>query len=318
MTRHQPTGEFGPGLALASTTMLLWGALPLILEGVLRALDPVTITWFRFTFASVVLGLVLGWRGALPSLRSLGRRRFALLIVATLFLAANYLAYLLGLERTDAPTAQVLIQAAPLLLAVGGIFVFHERFERLQWIGLAVLVLGMGGFFAGQLRTLVEGIDRYIAGVGWIGVAAVTWAVYGLAQKQLLLWLSSQGIMLCIYVGSALVFAFGARPTALAGLEGLEWTLLVFASANTLLAYGTFAAALEHWEASRVSAVIALTPLATLLFAAAGSALWPGHVDARAVGPGAFVGAAVVVAGSLLVALGQRATPRPTREDGSG
>ncbi len=291
--------------------MLLWGVLPLVLQGVLTALDPVTITWFRFSFAALVLFAWLRSRTALPGLRGLGRRRLGLLAVATLFLAANYLAYLVGLDRTDAPTAQVLIQAAPLLLALGGIAVFREPFSHVQWLGLAVLVAGMGGFFAGQLRTLAEGLDRYLAGVGWIGVASLTWAVYGLAQKQLLLWLPSQGIMLCIYAGSALLFSFGATPAALAGLDGAGWALLLLASLNTLLAYGTFAAALEHWEASRVSAVLALTPLATLGFTAAAASLWPAQVDARSVSAGALVAAAVVVAGSLLVALGQRRPDSP-------
>ena len=304
--RHQASGRFGLGLALASCTMLMWGVLPLILQGVLRDLDPVTLTWFRFSFATVVLGIVLRSRAALPRLSGLGSQRLGLLLVATVFLAGNYIAYLLGLDRTNAPSAQVLIQAAPLLLALGGIFVFHERFAPLQWLGLGVLLLGMGGFFADQLRSLVEGIDRYVSGVIWIGVASVTWAVYGLAQKQLLLWLPSQGIMLCIFAGGALIFAGGAAPLKLAGLDTVGWLLLVLSSGNTLLAYGTFAAALEHWEASRVSAVIALTPLATLAFTAVAAALWPQHVDARVVTPGALIASAVVVVGSLLVALGGR------------
>jgi drug/metabolite transporter (DMT)-like permease len=306
VARHQASGRFGLGLALASSTMVLWGVLPLILQGVLAVLDAVTITWFRFTFATLALVPWLVLRGQLPRLRALGGRQLLLLGAATVFLAANYIAYLLGLDRTNAPSAQVLIQAAPLLLALGGIFVFREHFARLQWIGLGVLVLGMGGFFASQLRALAGDLDRYLSGAALIAVASVTWAIYGLAQKQLLLWLPSQAIMFCIYAGSALIFAVGAEPASLLQLDASGWLLLLFAAANTLIAYGTFAAALEHWEASRVSAVLALTPLATLGFTALAAALWPGLVDARSVSPSALGGAAAVVAGSLLVALGRR------------
>lgn len=286
--------------------MVLWGVLPLILQGVLAELDAVTITWFRFTFSTLALVPWLAARGQLPRLRALGARERLLLATATVFLAANYIAYLLGLDRTNAPSAQVLIQAAPLLLALGGIFVFREHFTRLQWIGLAVLVSGMGGFFASQLRALADDLDRYLSGVALIGVASITWAIYGLAQKQLLLSLPSQAIMLCIYAGSALIFAVGAAPSSLAQLDASGWLLLLFASANTLIAYGTFAAALEHWEASRVSAVLALTPLATLGFTIVAAVFWPGQVDARSVSPSALGGATAVVAGSLLVALGRR------------
>ncbi|GAG38950.1 unnamed protein product, partial [marine sediment metagenome] len=242
------------------------------------SLDVLTLTWFRFVFAAVALALWLGRRRELPRLGALSSRRLLLLGVATVFLAANYLSYLLGLERTNAPSAQVLIQAAPLLLALGGIFVFRERFARLQWIGLGVLSIGMAGFFADQLRSLVEGLDRYLSGALLIGVASVTWAVYGLAQKQLLLWLPSQAIMLCIYTGSALLFAPGAAPSALLDLGLAGWLWLLLASVNTLVAYGSFAAALEHWEASRVSAILALTPLATLTFSLIVAALWPSLV----------------------------------------
>ena len=109
-----------------------------------------------------------------------------------------------------------------------------------------------------------------------------------------------------LFAGGALIFAGGAAPRTRAGLDTVGWLLLVLSSGNTLLAYGTFAAALEHWEASRVSAVIALTPLATLAFTAVAAALWPQHVDARVVSPGALIASLVVVIGSLLVALGGR------------
>jgi len=309
MPLHQASGRFLPGLLLSSTTMLLWGALPLILEGALESLDAVTLTWFRMAFSGAVLVAWLGRRGQLPRLRQLAPRGRGLLAVATLFLAANYLSYLLGLERTNAAASQVMIQAAPLLLALGGIVVFREPFARVQWWGLGLLALGMGAFFAEEVRQLVAGLDRYLTGALFIGVASITWAVYGMAQKQLLLWLPSQAIMLCIYLGSAVLFTPGAAPGLLLGLDAAAWILVLLASLNTLVAYGTFAAALEHWEASRVAAILALTPLATLAFARAAAALWPGFVNTSTASPAAFAAAAVVVAGSLLVALGQPARP---------
>jgi drug/metabolite transporter (DMT)-like permease len=73
---------------------------------------------------------------------------------------------------------------------------------------------------------------------------------------------------------------------------------------NTLVAYGAFASALEHWEAARVSAVIALTPLATLAFSSLAPSFCPRASRAEALS--APSGAALVVGGSLLVALAGR------------
>ncbi len=82
--------------------------------------------------------------------------------------------------------------------------------------------------------------------------------------------------------------------------------MLVFCALNTLVAYGAFSEALEHWEATRVSALLSLTPLATLAMALAGSQLWPGRVAGELVSPLALLGAFVVVAGSASIALGGR------------
>jgi drug/metabolite transporter (DMT)-like permease len=306
MALHQPTGRRRLGFALAAVTMLLWGVLPLALKLMLRSLDAVTITWFRFGAASLALGAWLAWRRKLPDVGGLGRTGWALLTVAVLALAANFLAFLVGLDLTTPANAQVLIQLAPMLFGLGSLVVFKERYERLQWLGLGVLLLGLGTFFGGQLRELVTNVDRYLLGCGILLFAAVTWAGYGLAQKQLLRTLPSQAAMLCIYVGCFLCFSLGASPAALPSLGARELGVLLFCSANTLVAYGAFAGALNHWEASRVSAVLAATPLATLAFTLAGAALLPEWVPAERVSPWSLAGAAAVVAGSLLVTLGAR------------
>lgn len=306
MALHQPTGRRRLGFALAGVTMLLWGLLPLALKLVLRSLDAVTITWFRFGVASLALGAGLAWRGRLPAVASLGRSGWALLAVAVLGLSANFLAFLVGLDLTTPGNAQILIQLAPMLFGLGGLVVFKERYARLQWLGLAVLGLGLVLFFSSQLCAPATEIDRYLLGSAMLVVAAVTWAAYGLAQKQLLRALPTQPLMLCIYVGCFLCFSPGAHPTAIPRLAAPELGVLLFCAANTLVAYGAFASALHHWEASRVSAVLALTPLATLAFSLLGAALLPEVIHTEAVSASSITGAAAVVAGSLLVTLGAR------------
>jgi drug/metabolite transporter (DMT)-like permease len=112
--------------------------------------------------------------------------------------------------------------------------------------------------------------------------------------------------MLCIYVGCALCLFPGSAPSALGALSGRELLVLLFCALNTLVGYGTFAAALEHWEASRVSAVLSLTPLATLAFSAAAARLSPDAFVPERLGAQALAGAALVVAGSLATSLGGR------------
>jgi drug/metabolite transporter (DMT)-like permease len=305
MELHRPSGDRVKGAAFAATTMLLWGALPLVLREALRSVDAASLTGFRFLTSALVLAAVLSMTGGLPRLRQLPRSGARLLAVATIGLAANYIAFLLGLDHTSPANAQVLIQSGPLLLALGGLLVFRERFAPAQWLGFAAIVVGLGLFFASQLAALGREIDRYLVGVAWIAFAAATWAIYGLAQKQLLQSMPSQAVMLCIYLGCALCFAPWSHPSAFAGLSAWTWAILAFCAANTLVAYGAFAAALEHWEASRVSAVLALTPLATLGFATLASRLAPQQFGTEHLSLTSWIGAALVVGGSLLTALGQ-------------
>lgn len=306
MQLHRSTGNFRRGLALATTTMLLWAMLPIALKVALVRLDAVTIIAVRFAFSAACLGALLHARGALPRFADLHGRRWLLLLVATLFLAANYLFYMMSLDRTTPANAQVIIQLAPLLLAVGGIFVFREPFNRVQWFGLAVLAGGMVAFSWDQVQAFVDTLDRYVAGTLMMVVAALTWAVYGLAQKQLLLWWPSQAIMLCLYAGCGLLFAPWADVAALARLDAATALVLLFCALNTLVAYGCFAEALAHWEASRVSAVLALTPLSTLVLVSLAARLAPGWLAPERLGWVSFAGAGLVVAGSMLVSLGQR------------
>ncbi len=85
--------------------------------------------------------------------------------------------------------------------------------------------------------------------------------------------------------------------------------MLIFSGFNTLLAYGAFAEALDHWEASRVSAVLALTPIVTLGSVFGVSTLFPNILSPDVMTWMGAVGAIVVVGGSSSIALGQRSKP---------
>ena len=70
--------------------------------------------------------------------------------------------------------------------------------------------------------------------------------------------------------------------------------------------YGTFAEALVHLEASRVSALLAIVPLSTLAAISVARLVVPSLVAPEPLTPLAWLGAALVVMGSLGAALGRR------------
>ncbi len=310
MPLHHSSGRWRLGLGLSLLTTVLWGVLPIALTIALQSLDAYTLTWFRFLISFGLLAVYLAASHRLPNLRDLPIWVWRLLAVATGFLALNYLLFLQGLIRTSPATGGVFNQLSSTLMGLGALVVFRERYTRWQWIGLSVLCAGMALFFQEQLRVLVSQVDRYILGSGLLVVASIVWAIYALAQKQLLQQLPSSAIMLVIYGGSALLFTPIAVPQKVLTLTAFQWAILLFCSINTLVAYGAFAEALEHLDASRVSAVISLTPIVTITSVITLSLLIPTLQISYQLSVLSVIGAMFVVVGSMTIAVSktQRST----------
>ena len=304
---HTTSGRWQLGLALALTTAVCWGLLPIALKVTLAGMDAWTLTWFRFATAAVALGMFLAWRRRLPFRSPLTRRGWRLYAAALLCLVGNYVSYLVSLELTSPTVAQILIQLAPMFLLFGGLLVFRERFAPLQWAGFAVLVTGLGVFFHDRLAEVFAIETRLGLGVAIMLFSAISWAVYALAQKQLLTQLASEQVLFLVYLGAVPLLLPPAHVAQVLGLDALQLGMLAFCCANTVIAYGCFAEALEHWEVSRVSAVVTLAPVFTVLGVPVAASLWPAAAPAEALSAWNLLGAAMVVGGSMTTALGARA-----------
>jgi drug/metabolite transporter (DMT)-like permease len=303
MALHQASGRWRLGLTLALVTAACWASLPLALKISLEQVDAITLTWFRFLVASVVMGAWLAWRGQLQAFKTLKGKYWVWLSAAALLLIGNYVFYLLGVQYTSPGNAQLLIQLAPLLMALGGIFVFREAYKWGQWCGLITIAIGLLLFFRDQLSASVVKHDDYILGSGIVILGAVVWAAYALLQKQLLQQLSSQAILFFIYLAAAIVLLPFSHPQTLWLLDTKHAWTLAYCALNTLVAYGAFAEALVHWQASRVSAILAMTPLLCLACVALVHSIWPASIAPEHVTMLGYLGAVLVVIGSTMSSL---------------
>ncbi|MDN3653919.1 DMT family transporter [Thalassotalea ponticola] len=301
------------GLLLALNTAIMWGVLPLALISVLQLMDAYTITWYRFIFATAFVSLMLYKRNKIPTSLLQKKGLLKRLFIASVFLSLNYILYLSSLYFIPAETAQMLIQMAPFMMLVGSVFFLKESFSRGQMVGSLLLITGLLLFFNQQFSQASQ-IPRsdFITGFIIMLGAASTWAVYAIIQKQMLSHYSSNQIMWVLYVFASLFFLPFASPSAATELNLITLLLLLFCCANTLIAYGTFAKAMEYWPASKVSAVLAVTPLLTVLFAAIAESIWPTLFQAQQLNTLAYVGAGLVVIGSMLTALGNKLLNRNT------
>ena len=300
MTARRPWA----GFALSLLTALMWGILPVAFVLLIGHMDTITITWYRFALAAVIVLVVLWRKRRLPTLRRYGRQTNILLSLAAVFLVGNFLLYLSSLSYLNPESAQTLIQLAPFILMFGSIFFYGERFGRLEWLGVVLLLAGFGLFFNDRLVQIFTSLNDYSIGILLMVLASVSWGVYGLLQKTLLKTLDSVQLTSLMYLGGAILLLPFASPQTVLALDVVQVWALLFCAANLVLAYGAFTEALHLWEAAKVSAVITLAPLCTIGSMKIAVEFWPQVFSDSGLNGLAYLGAVLVVIGSMLAALG--------------
>ena len=250
---------------LAASTATMWGILPIMLSGLLNTLDPITTTFFRFSLAAILITPYLIVRRRLVNRHKMTTLNLVIkLLSAGLLLTINYALYILGLEKTSAEASQIMMQISPVLLLLAGVWVFKEQFSLLQWCGFIIFFSGLIMFFSPRFDDVFISLSDYGIGLLMLIGAAVSWVGYAIIQKVLLREFNAEETMLVFYWIGALVFLPFSDFDTLGQLTSLQWLLLALCGFNTLIAYGCFSEAMVHIEVSRVSAVIAMTPLVTV------------------------------------------------------
>ncbi len=300
---HNPTIRHTAGFFLSLIAAMLWGMLPVALKELLAGMDAITIVWYRFFVAGVVLFAWLALQKKLPRLLAqTAQIRWFLLFAAT-GLCINYFLFSYSLNFVNGETSEAVIQLTTLFLILGGVFVYKEPFFAIQKVGTVLIMLGLLLFFNDRLRDLINLENRETIGVIIVVFAAITWVVYALLQKQLLNSFSSVQILFLIYVFSTVVLLPFISPLLLLQLTEMQFYLLLFCCLNTLVAYGCFAEALNCWDASKVSAVLALAPLFTIGSLKLVVFLQPDYAFSDRLSMLSVLGALLLVIGSVLTAL---------------
>ena len=294
------------GFALSLVTAIMWGVLPLFMLLALQDVDAISVSFYRFLFAFIFVFCLALFKKELPSVRQFAQKRWLWMLIAGLALAFNYIGYVLSLEKLDPESAQVIIQLAPFLLMLGGVLFFKEEFSKVQAVGATVLLFGFGLFFENKWTVLFTSMGQYTVGVLFMLFAAITWVVYALLQKALLNHFTARQMTVLIYGLGALLLMPLSKADALLHLDWLSGFSLLFCCVNTIVAYGCFTRAMSVWQASNVSAVIALAPVFTILSTDLAVSWFPDLFVASELTSLAYMGAFLVVVGSMVTALGKR------------
>ncbi|WP_406704056.1 DMT family transporter [Sodalis sp.] len=311
MKNTQQAGQqAGIGIALALTTAMFWGALPIAMKQVLTTMEPYTVVWYRFLMAGIGLLLLLAPRRQLPPLRLFFRWRWLILLaMATAGLLGNFVFFSTSLQYLNPTASQVIGQLSPVGMMLASVVILKERMRITQLIGAIMLIGGLLMFFNSSLREIFTRLTANTLGVIFGCCAAMVWVSYGVAQKVLLRRLASQQILLLLYILCTIALTVVAKPLTLLQLTGGQLACLLFCGLNTLVGYGALAEAMASWQAAQVSAIITLTPLFTLIFSNLLALFWPAAFAPPPLNFVGYSGAVVVVAGAMCSAVGHRWWP---------
>jgi len=254
--------DFQLGLFFISTAVIFWGLLPVAIKLSVPFVDAITLTWIRFLVAFIFSFIVQLSFGQLIAFKKLSSIDWLKLLAAGLFLIVNYVTFVWCLDYLEPGAAQLNFQTAPFYLAIGGLVLFREKVSFMQSVFFATLALGLLMFFH---RNLTPGsLDEQIVwGILLVQLSSFCWCVYALLQKSLHKKLSPANILLFIFALGVVVMMPKSNLTVIPTFNPEQWLIVLFCSLNTIVAYGCFAQSMKYWPTVQVSAMIALTPIAS-------------------------------------------------------
>lgn len=270
--------------------VLIWATTPLAIVWSVQEIHPMWVLIIRYFGASVIaLCLLKLMRGPLPfdstsmksylagSLNLIGAQLF-------IYLAANYLTS--GLMA-------LIFGFSPLIAGlIGHVILRTQKLIALQWIGMAIAILGLSFVFADSADSKVNpwgvvlmliSMVSYISSIFW--VKQINAPLSPMSQATGSLMVSALGSLLLI------PFIWQHVPTAMPGVKtmiGFIFTMIM----SSIVAMLCYFWLIRRLTASTVSLSNVMTPIIALIL---GATLNNEHISMNA-----FIGIAVVMFGIVM------------------
>ena len=287
------------GILYAIFTASLWGFMAIVLKVITYELSPVTVVWFRFFSAFLMLGIwTLIFRRS--DFRIFRRPPYQLLLAA-FFLALNYTGFIAGIKYVSPSSSQIFIQIAPVSFALSGIIIFREHVSWKHIVGFIGVLAGIGLFYSEQLGEMTAGADHFTRGLLLVLGGGLSWAVFATLQKGLVQKIHPNQLNLFIYGTCALGLVPLVKFSSFQGMTAVNWILLIYLGLNTVLVYGSLALAIKLTEATRVSVIITLNPIITFVTMAILTRMNVSWIEPESFSLVSVLGALTVLAGAILV-----------------
>ena len=175
--------------------MAFWGANLSVVKLLVERFDPLVVAAARMVVATLVLWAVLRWRGlALP--RPSARQAMGFGVCALLMVYLNQIVFTLGVQRTAAANAALIISLNPLVSALVAAIWLGDRLTPAR---LAGVVIGFGGVAAVVLHRPGAGLGHGSLGDLLVLGSVVTWVAGGALVQRLARQFDSAVVSAVVY-----------------------------------------------------------------------------------------------------------------------
>ena len=269
---------------------LIWGANYTVSKYAVAQVPPVVYAGVRFVVSTALLW-ILYWR---QEREPIGRRAVAaLLFWGVIGYSLNQYFFLTGLRLTSATNSAVIFGSLPLVVAVLGVIVGHERPPPRVWAGIVLGSLGVALVVGARgIHFSRQSLEGDILSV----LALLFWAVFTVGVRRSAMTTTSLHATALVHLGGTPGLLLAAIPELPEGAANLGrpgvWAAILYASLlSSVVASVLWTRSLKALGGSRVALFNCLTPLV------AGAVAWL-SLGERPL-PLQFVGAGLVVAGVL-------------------
>ena len=246
---------------------LIWGGNYSITKLALGHIDPVLMGALRFSLSTVLLWImvaVLRQHGPIPRATV-----WQLLGWGVVGHTLNQLAFLSGLKLTSATNSALIFGNLPVVVALLGLMLGHERPKPRVWIGIALGTLGV--MVVVGAKGLHFGTETF-RGDALSVLALLFWALFTVGVRRAALGLNSAQVTAITHLGGTPGFLLAAAPQLahldLRSLHPAVWAGLLYSSIlSSVLAAVLWTRSLKALGGSRTALYNCITPLFAALTA---------------------------------------------------
>ena len=269
------TGPFSqqywlPYAILALAVLIVSSAAILIRFAQAEGASSLAIAAWRLAIAAAILAPI-AMRKCRPQIAAMTKREWMLGLLAGIFLALHFAAWISSLGYTSVASSTALVTTNPVWIALVSWLVFREKLAIWLVIGIAAAIGGSALIFLSDAQHATNtASDHSLRGNVLAVIGSLTVCGYLLIGRKLRATITLLPYIWLVYSAAALTLMLTAafNGVALFGYSTLAWSCLIaLALGPQLLGHTAFNWALKHVSATFIAIAILGEPIGSALLA---------------------------------------------------